>query len=187
VNVPPATQSNLDFELRRKTAIFLVNLYASASGSNNDVLQEASRNYADRLPYFGKPYTRAQVLAELQRFDERWPIRSYRMQPSTLVVDCDESAMTCSASGLLDFDCRSPERGQRSWGRATFAYVLKYASPEARPAIVEESGEAKTRNLEPFAFAAPMPLPQPVVPGQLPRDQEVILRAILGAMLSRMH
>lgn len=184
VNPPSASSSNVDIELRQKTAIFLVNLYAGVSGPNNDVLEQVSQNYAGQVKYFGKPYTREQVLVELQRFYERWPMRSYRMQPSSLVINCDQSAMTCAASGLLDFDCRSPERSQRSSGVASFAYVLKYSSPQESPVIVEESGEVKARHIEPFVFASPTPTTQPVVPGQLPQDQQMILRAIVGGMLS---
>jgi hypothetical protein len=183
---PAASRSSVDFELRRKTAIFLVNLYAGVSGPNDDVLEQASRNYAERVAYFDKPHTREQVLVELQRFDERWPIRSYRMQPSSLVIDCDERAMTCAANGLLDFDCRSLERSQRSSGVATFAYVLKFSSPSEPPAIVEESGEVKARRIEPFISTAPMPPPQRIIPGQLPMDQQLILRTIMGGILSQM-
>jgi hypothetical protein len=162
-----------------------VNLYAGVSGPNDDVLEQASRNYAERVAYFDKPYTREQVLVELQRFNERWPIRSYRMQPSSLVINCDESAMTCAANGLLDFDCRSVERSQRSSGVATFAYLLKFSSPLETPVIVEERGEVKARRIEPFVFAAPVPAPQPLAPGQLPADQQLILRTIMSGILSR--
>ncbi|MEH6950718.1 hypothetical protein V4R08_05135 [Nitrobacter sp. NHB1] len=178
-NPSVASSGDLDIELRQKTAIFLVNLYAGVSGPNNKVLKEASRNYAERVEYFGKTYTREQVLVELQRSDERWPIRSYRMRADSLAIDCDKDAMTCTATGLLDFDCRSPERSQRSSGAATFGYLLKYSSPKEPPVIVEESGEVKARRIEPLAFNAD---PQQVVGGQLPQDQEAILRAILSGM-----
>jgi hypothetical protein len=188
--LPSATttqKDNVEGGLRRNAAIFLVNLYAGVSGHNNEVIEAAGRNYAERVKYYGKPYSREQVLAETEAFDERWPSRSYTIQPSTLVINCDEVAMTCEVNGVLNFDCKSPERSQRSSGVATFAYVLKYYSSNGQPVIVEESGDVKVRHVEPFAISSTAPAgSQPVVPGQLPPDQEMILRAILGGMLGQM-
>lgn len=142
-------------QLRQRTATFLDELYREISGPNGDALTAANDNYADQVNYYGKPYSRDQVIAELQSFDNRWPIRLYQIEQGSLAIDCDEQTLTCNAKGLLDFDSRSPDRNQRSSGVATFEYILKFASVAEAPKIIEEAGDVKVRNLEALSDLTP--------------------------------
>ena len=144
----PSSPTNVASELRRRTLDFIANWYGIVSGPNSGVLAASTSIYADRVDYFGKSLSREEVLAELQRFDDRWPSRDYRAKQNSIEVDCDEPSMTCTVKGLLDFDSRSPARNERSWGVATFRYAIKFESPTASPKIVKESGEVTERHLE---------------------------------------
>jgi hypothetical protein len=149
----PSTGSPDDEQkLRQSTVKFLQELYGSVSGSDNDALAEANHNYADQVNYFGKSFTHNQVIAEVQNFHARWPMRRFTVRTDTVQISCNVQSLTCVAQGLLDFDSRSPARNQRSWGSATFVYTLRYASLSAAPKIVQEAGEVKARNLEPYGY-----------------------------------
>jgi TPR repeat protein len=145
-------------QLRQKTAEFLDALYREVSDLNSNPLTSANNDYADQVSYYGKTYSREQIIAEQKGFNDRWPIRQYKMQQGSLQINCDEQSLTCSAKGLLDFDSRSPARNQRSSGVATFEYELKFASLEAPPNITLEAGEVRTRNVEPYSPSSQTPL-----------------------------
>ena len=169
---------NVSWQLRRRTAEFLDLLY------RDDTFAASSGNYADQVNYYGKAYSREQVMAELRNFTNRWPLREYKIRQGSLVINCDEQSLTCSAAGLLDFDSRSPTRNQRSWGVATFQYVLKFASATTAPRIIQEAGDVKVRNLEPFSnFTPPPPGTQPPNTG-IPPDAAIML-GIVGGILNR--
>ena len=145
-------------QLRQKTAEFLDALYREVSDPNSNALAAMNNNYADQVSYYGKSYSREQIIAEQKSFNDRWPIRHYKMQQDSLQINCDEQSLTCGAKGLLDFDFRSPARNQRSSGVATFEYELKFASLEAPPKITLEAGEVRTRNVEPYSPSSQPPL-----------------------------
>ena len=180
----PSTSSPGDEQkLRQSTVKFLQNLYASVSGSDNDALAEASYNYADPVNYFGKSYTHDQVMVELQNFRARWPMRRYTVRPDTVQISCNVQSLTCVVQGLLDFDSRSPERNQRSWGSATFGYTLTFATLSAAPKIVREEGDVQARHLEPYAYPTAPPFsyrPSPPVNGG------AIVGGIIGGILNQM-
>jgi len=162
LSVPPSSLGdNIPLQLRRRTLDFIGDWYGIVSGQNNNMLAASSSIYAERVDYFGKSLSREEVLAELQRFVDRWPNRSYKARQDTIEVDCDELSMTCNTGGLLDFDSRSPARNERSWGQATFQYVLKFESPTAAPKIIKEVGEVKERHLEPLSSSPLGPISPP--------------------------
>lgn len=149
--------NNIDLQLRQKTLAFLGGLYREESSPNGEALAAANDYYADQINYFGKSYSHQQVMAELQGFYDRWPIRQYEMEQGSLEIDCQVKSLSCVAKGLLDFDARSPDRNQRSSGSATFAYVLSFVSPTSAPKIIQEFGDVKVRNLEPLSNSMPAP------------------------------
>jgi hypothetical protein len=172
-------------QMRQQTAVFLDALYRATSSSDNDAMTAANDNYADQVNYFGKPYTHDQIMAELQNFDNRWPMRLYQMEQGSLQIDCNEQSLTCTASGLLDFDCRSLPRNQRSWGVATFSYVLQFESSTMPPKIIQEVGDVKVRNLEPFSYPAPLPPNAPPPNAGVPTNNDAVMRALVGGILNR--
>ena len=173
---------NSGLQLRQRTAEFLDTLYRAVSSSNNDAFVAFSGDYANQVSYFGKSYSREQVIAELQGFNNRWPIRQYVMRQDTLEIDCNELALTCTATGLLDFDARSPARNQRSWGLASFQYVLKFASSTTEPRIIQEAGEVKARNLEPLPYPGPLAPNMQTPSAGIPPAAAGIIRGLLGGV-----
>jgi hypothetical protein len=97
--------------------------------------------YGDRVTYFGKSLARDQVVEQLTASLARWPQRTYKPRAQTTQIACDPSALLCTAKGIMDFDARSLERNERSWGSATFEFHLRFQSPDGAPQIEYESGE----------------------------------------------
>lgn len=155
---PPGVPRDIGLQLRQRTAEFLAALYGEASGPNNDALAASNNNYAEQVSYFGKSYSRQQVIDDLKGEFDRWPIRQYTIQQGSVKIECDEPALTCTANGLLDFDSKNLTKNQHSWGVATFGYVVRFASLETPPKIIQETGEAQVHHLEPFS--APSQPPQ---------------------------
>jgi hypothetical protein len=57
-------------------------------------------------------------------FAERWPIRRYVLEPSSLAITCNDQAFTCHVSGIVDWNDSSLERDARSIGTANFNFDL---------------------------------------------------------------
>jgi hypothetical protein len=201
---PILSPQNIGAQLHQRTVEFLDTLYRTVSDPNGDLLTLWSNIYGDRVRYFGQLYSRGQVISELQSNAARWPIEQYSIKPGSLQIHCDEESLTCRAWGFLDFDARSPARHQRSWGTASFDYVLKFASVTAAPKISQESGEVKTRNLGPLSDIVPPPSgnqtwngcpPNWTIQGGVckpyqgptanprPQSDEAIIRGIIGGVL----
>jgi len=146
---PIDPRSNVAQQLRGLTTNFLDRWYTIVSGPNSDALAAATATYADPVDYYGKSQSRDQVLTEWQSFMNRWPNRQYKVRQNTLEIDCGDLTWSCNVKGLLDFDDNSPARNARSWGSATFEYVLQFKVSSAAPQIVKEAGTTVERHLEP--------------------------------------
>ena len=92
----------------------------------------------------------------------RWPNRQYKVKRNTLEVDCGDLSWSCTAKGTLDFDDSSPARNARSWGSATFEYVLQFAVTSVVPRITQEGGTVIERHQEPFSSSPSTPYPSPL-------------------------
>ena len=90
--------------------------------SGPDVLSQFQHDYADYISYFSKVKRKDEVLREKAGFVRRWPQRSYRPRQRSIQVVCEilKGEHVCAVSGLVDFDCRSPERHAVSSGVAHF-------------------------------------------------------------------
>lgn len=86
------------------------------------VLSQFQHDYADYISYYSKVKGKDEVLREKAAFVARWPQRSYRPRQSSIHVACQmlNGEHVCAVSGLVDFDCRSPERHVVSSGVAHF-------------------------------------------------------------------
>ena len=147
---PPTDPApNIATQLRQATVAFLDRWYREvASGPIGAALDGMNNSYANQVFYFGNYKSREEIVAEEQRFFTRWPNRQYRPRPDSVQVDCDTMLLTCTASGLLDYDARNPATNQRSWGSATFEYKLQFTTPTTLPKIVVENGQVKERHLD---------------------------------------
>ncbi|MGE5536130.1 MAG: hypothetical protein ACM3W7_11525, partial [Acidobacteriota bacterium] len=145
--IAPVAKSNsfpVTERLKQQSSMFVNALYRVTSKSSDTNL--LARFYADAVNYFGKELPREQVLAQIQRFLARWPVRDYRPIESTVTIDCRESSLTCAVQGMIQFDAQSPLRNERSSGQATFEYLLRFATQDQPPKIIVENGSILKRN-----------------------------------------
>ena len=144
---PPPADALIATQLRQGTVAFLERWYREvASGQIGAALDGMNNSYAKQVFYFGSYKSREEIVAEKLRFFTHGPIASTG-QGQILQVDCDAMLLTCTASGLLDYDARNPARSQRSWGSATFEYKLQFTTPTTLPKIVLQNGQPKERHL----------------------------------------
>lgn len=146
--VPESSGVQSNPSLPERTASFLNGVYSRLSGPNELARNYLNDMYADSVNYYGKPLSRDQVVVQLHRFFERWPVRQYKPKNGSVEIRCDEKTLICLVKGTLEFDSRSPERNERSAGVATFEYTLSYSSPTASPRITAESGAIIERRKE---------------------------------------
>ncbi len=133
-------------QLQRRSKEFIAALYRTTSGPDDEALAVLNNIYAETVRYFGKELSREQVVAQVQRFIERWPVRQYTPKEGSVTIDCDEALLTCAVNGQVQFDAQSATRNERSTGLATFGYSLSFRSPGQVPKIVVESGAVLERN-----------------------------------------
>ena len=56
------------------------------------------RFYAPRVVYYGKNFSRAQVLGDKEAYARQWPVRLYREVPGSLAARCDAAKTLCKVS-----------------------------------------------------------------------------------------
>jgi len=140
--------------LRQRAVEFLGSYYEAVSSTNDITVRFLSAAYSENLKYFGKPMTKQEVIAQTQRFMERWPKRKYGLRPTTLTIDCLRD--TCLAKGVLDYEAISEERQERSRGQASFELELAFEEARSWPKITSENGAIVDRKIE--ALNAPVNL-----------------------------
>jgi hypothetical protein len=59
--------------------------------------------YADRVIYYGRPMTRADLYEEKRGFVRQWPERRYTVEPGTATRRCDDRQSTCVFTAVLDW------------------------------------------------------------------------------------
>jgi hypothetical protein len=92
------------------------------SDANSVGLAWLNSAYASEVDYYGKRLPRDAVLADKRRFVERWPERSYKIQPNSMNARCDGSE--CVVAGNVEWETRSTERSAAASGLASFTYIL---------------------------------------------------------------
>ncbi len=144
-----APAPNLRFsslEVRAREFVHALNYLIS--GPDQKFLPILNGLYAEEINYFGKSLPRDEVVAQITAFVARWPSRSYSSRPDKLKIICDDQILRCNIDGLVDFDARSFDRNQRSYGVATFEYVLEFKTGAKWPVIVKEGGKVMQRQIE---------------------------------------
>ena len=82
------------------------------------------RFYAPQVIYYGKSFSRAQLLGEKEAYARQWPVRLYREVPGSLAARCDDGKTLCKVSADMTWH-RVSRSGKVSDGRArlTFDFV----------------------------------------------------------------
>jgi hypothetical protein len=132
-----------DSDARERAARLAYDYFAASSGDPTQALSYVSRTFAPWVQHYGVGRSREQILSAKARYMVRWPQRSYRIQPSSLSVACDDDGSSCVVSGIVDYSCASPERNAVSRGVTSFS--LRLSREGDAFAITSESGEVLRR------------------------------------------
>jgi hypothetical protein len=98
--------SNANMRTIEDDVAFLVGWY-HALWNNNDSL---SSMYQDQVHYYGKMTSKADVMADKQKFNERWPDRDYKFRLNSVSVQCNDTAtqLECTAWGVVEWTAYGP-------------------------------------------------------------------------------
>jgi hypothetical protein len=140
VSAPEQARIATSNDAEHQTRSFVSSIFAAWSEPMLTALP-LGRLYADQVMYYGKETARAEVIADKQRFIERWPRRRYTLNPAELSVSCP-TPLGCSARGLVDWETFNPSTTARARGKARFEYVV-YTSPSLQ--IVSETSTVVER------------------------------------------
>ncbi|WP_342108586.1 hypothetical protein [Methylobacterium sp. SI9] len=140
----PAASAERAAAARALTASYL----ATVSGPDDTMVGAATRYYASRVRFYGRPITTAGLVAEKRSFVQRWPERRY--EPRAMRTACD--AETCTIRTLVDFRTANPGRGAVSSGEAELILEVGFAG--TRPYILGETGRVLRRSIQAGTLAA---------------------------------
>ncbi|MEI4480655.1 MULTISPECIES: S1C family serine protease [unclassified Phyllobacterium] len=128
---------------------FIVSYHEALSSDNASALKFMQRAYSSSVSYYGKYLSKQAVLAEKQKFMERWPNRNYVVQPDSVTVVC--SATSCHLEALVDWQAGSPARKSTPSGVASIAIDWDSFSgmitSETSSVIKQERPDSKTASL----------------------------------------
>lgn len=127
--------------LERAAIEFARNFQLEASRGPQRSLELVRRTYDESVLFYGKVIDKAKILAEKERYFNRWPLSIYTPLLDTLRASCDGRA--CTVSGELEFNSSDYEQKRRSAGRAEFIYGLRYDG--SRFFVSAESGKVLQR------------------------------------------
>jgi hypothetical protein len=156
---PKSTTAEAQPEIKQAGSIetrsrdFIIALHLLVSGPTEKFLGIVNGLYSEEVLYYGKEIPRNQVIFKITAFANRWPIRTYIVQPTSVAIHCEQPSSQCRVTGLVDFDARSPDRQQWSHGVASFDYLLVFYPNSKWPLILSENGKVVTRQVDPLAEA----------------------------------
>jgi hypothetical protein len=121
---------------------FLSAINSDWSLPNEQALALMPYYYAPSVTFYGEALSLSEVMAEKWKFAERWPIRSYVVDPSSVSVFC--SQISCTVDAAILWSASSPERGADASGVSTWSVVLTLV--DGRLQITGETGKTLKRN-----------------------------------------
>jgi hypothetical protein len=137
--VPAAAPGNPNtYSVEQAASNFIRNLMVDWSSPNDRALRAVGPIYESSVVYFGKVISRQAVLEDKRRFVERWPQRSYSIQPGTLDAQCDGQGLRCAVWGMIDWNAANDAK--RSRGSASFQYLIRVGT-DGTLKIAEEAGK----------------------------------------------
>jgi hypothetical protein len=94
--------------------------FETATLSNKTALHFLDRLYPPETTYFGKQVSREYALEQKRLFLERWPERTYTLQPATLSTTCNKTENSCTVTGIVDWRASSKKRKASAEGTSRF-------------------------------------------------------------------
>lgn len=140
---PPATPSPTSGNLELASRNFVNKLFAHWSTDNDIALVFLSESLSPQVNFFGKTTEKASILKEKAAAIKRWPMRVYVERPSSISTFCNKTNLTCTISGVFDWDARNPEKNRVSAGVAQFEYQLDFSTGSAK--IIAENSTVLER------------------------------------------
>ncbi len=134
VQPQPSAKTDARYADEQRARAFLDASMLTWSSENRQAMAFVSAAYADPVTFYGKVRSRASVVAEKNKFAERWPIRRYAVRPGSVTVECRNGL--CAISSLVDWYAHSDQRGKTSTGAAQLELIWDAAIGQ----IVSETG-----------------------------------------------
>lgn len=129
--------------LEQASRNFINKLLAHWSTDNDVALTFLSEALAPQVNFYGKITDKSAIVKEKTTAMKRWPMRVYVERPSSISIVCSKSNLTCTVSGVLDWDARNPEKNRVSAGVAQFEYQLDFSTGSAK--IIAENSTVLER------------------------------------------
>lgn len=84
--------------------------------------------YASEVQYYGKLWSKNEIVADKIAFANRWPVRDYKLLPQRSHVACSMSNMSnfCSVRGLVEWRVENPEANKTAAGESQFDLLMRY-------------------------------------------------------------
>ena len=99
-----------------------IQAYLAMWSHNADITAAAvDRFYAPSVVYYGKRFSRAQVLADKLRYIRAWPVRQYLEVPGSIKAHCNADRSLCHVSVIMSWH-RTGRNAEVSVGRARIAF-----------------------------------------------------------------
>ncbi len=126
---------------------FTTSFWPKLSLNNTDLLKFLNNVVGSTIRFYGGTISRDRFFAIQSAYLDRWPQRTYTLEPNTLSIFCDAETSICKVSGIVSWDVSSAARNARSTGRANFDFLLscRQPSPTYSCLMTEESGSVISR------------------------------------------
>jgi hypothetical protein len=138
-----------DNTIDQEAKLFVTHFWAGWSQPNPIALSYIPTVFADPIIFYGKSISLKSFMELQTAFADRWPNRTYTLQPSSLVTSCDQKSSICQLSGIVNWITDSPARRAHSVGSASFELkaLVKNSAGEDQFVITEETGSVISRTL----------------------------------------
>lgn len=135
---PPPALQNPD-ELETRAAEFMDEFFRHGGDPAAEAITYYQSLYAPRVDFYGTERSPAQIMREKRKvlFD-KYPTRSFKLQPGSWKAHCDDQRAVCSVSGIVDWDYST------LYGASRFEDTISFAG--GWPQIVKEAGATLERH-----------------------------------------
>ena len=126
----------------RRAVQFLADYFFDWSKPTATALEIVRGLFAERVDFYGKSRSYAEVIEEKRSFTRTWPERDYSLLGDTVSVSCAGSQ--CYLSGQYIWQVRNPANGSRRSGLADVTMTLRQSATGFL--IVAEDGKVLRRD-----------------------------------------
>lgn len=145
--LPPPSAPGTPKALEERAKAFMTDFMAQWSADNAVALSFVEQYYGQHPIIYGTPMQHDNLVAFKRSFLERWPVRTYSVQPGSLKATCDSISATCTVDAMVEWHCQSPARRASSSGLSTLWMRLSFVTGE--PIVEEEGGAVVARAASP--------------------------------------